>query len=707
MDDDQQFCLRWNNHQSTLISVFDTLLENGTLVDCTLAAEGKFLKAHKVVLSACSPYFAALLSQQYDKHPIFILKDVKFQELRAMMDYMYRGEVNISQDQLAALLKAAESLQIKGLSDNRSNSVPNKADNLVKPPPPVPAGPKGGLTISDAKRKQLLGGDLDTDLSTVTREGSTSPSRKRKKIGRRRSIDANNVLDNHEQHSNSSSHSHTTPHIAAAGAIAANAGNVTNNIATSTPIVLPVTKKTDHDQNKTADAAGIDSAAEHVDDHHHEQANNARKDGKRNTAGDETHSELMIEPKNEYDDDEDDEGNEPVEDLTLDDEDMMDDMDQAGPSHGGEGSSSGYGNWPMERSQDEGFMGQDGGQPRDAQEIRPISTKKQQPKLVERSANVSITPLGQLAVAKLPVQAPTVVAATPTSIIPVKKVSHPRIKYSKLVNPSAQLQQTTSQNVIEAAPQQVTLQQQQQQQFFITRKILPVQAAIQTTPVAATQTTPRVVTTSNTLPTQILKVFTDFDGNSVATLPTSTSQAGQSSSSDFPVGIVDDLDYTGIDDIELPDDVHFSDTFKATSFKTHDQSNNSISSNSNDPTVLHTDKYTIFHDGSKFDPNQIHLSENSMSDADDAKQYSCQHCGKRYRWKSTLRRHENVECGGKEASHQCPYCPYKAKQRGNLGVHVRKHHSNLPPLLTRRNKKAMMGGQLSSDDFGMTSNKSF
>lgn len=58
MEDDQQFCLRWNNHQSTLISVFDTLLENGTLVDCTLAAEGKFIRAHKVVLSACSPYFA-------------------------------------------------------------------------------------------------------------------------------------------------------------------------------------------------------------------------------------------------------------------------------------------------------------------------------------------------------------------------------------------------------------------------------------------------------------------------------------------------------------------------------------------------------------------------------------------------------------------------------------------------------------------------
>lgn len=110
---------------------------------------------------------------------------------------------------------------------------------------------------------------------------------------------------------------------------------------------MPVTKKTDHDQNKTADAAGIDSASEHVDDHP-EQANpiSVRKDGgnKQRTVTDgnnDTHTELMIEPKNEYDDDEDDEGNEPVEDLTLDDEDMMDDMDQAGPSHGGEGSSSG------------------------------------------------------------------------------------------------------------------------------------------------------------------------------------------------------------------------------------------------------------------------------------------------------------------------------------------------------------------------------
>lgn len=56
-------------------------------------------------------------------------------------------------------------------------------------------------------------------------------------------------------------------------------------------------------------------------------------------------------------------------------------------------------------------------------------------------------------------------------------------------------------------------------------------------------------------------------------------------------------------------------------------------------------------------------------------QFACRHCGKRYRWKSTMRRHELVECGGKEPSFQCPHCPYRAKQKGNLGVHIRKHHS--------------------------------
>lgn len=58
-----------------------------------------------------------------------------------MMDYMYRGEVNISQDQLAALLKAAESLQIKGLSDNKLSRPPSRATQAPAHPPRAPSPP--------------------------------------------------------------------------------------------------------------------------------------------------------------------------------------------------------------------------------------------------------------------------------------------------------------------------------------------------------------------------------------------------------------------------------------------------------------------------------------------------------------------------------------------------------------------------------------
>ena len=57
MGSEQQYCLKWNNHHSTILGVFDTLLEEESLVDVILSAEGQFLKAHRVILSACSPYF--------------------------------------------------------------------------------------------------------------------------------------------------------------------------------------------------------------------------------------------------------------------------------------------------------------------------------------------------------------------------------------------------------------------------------------------------------------------------------------------------------------------------------------------------------------------------------------------------------------------------------------------------------------------------
>ena len=57
---EQQFCLKWNNFHISLLDEFLSLRNAEELVDVTLACEGKRLFAHKVVLSACSPYFRDL-----------------------------------------------------------------------------------------------------------------------------------------------------------------------------------------------------------------------------------------------------------------------------------------------------------------------------------------------------------------------------------------------------------------------------------------------------------------------------------------------------------------------------------------------------------------------------------------------------------------------------------------------------------------------
>ena len=114
-------CLRWNNYQSNLTSVFDQLLQNETFVDVTLAADGHAIKAHRMVLSACSPYFQHLFFDNPCQHPIVILKDTRWPELKAIVEYMYRGEISVAQEELTSLLRVAETLKIRGLSELNSD----------------------------------------------------------------------------------------------------------------------------------------------------------------------------------------------------------------------------------------------------------------------------------------------------------------------------------------------------------------------------------------------------------------------------------------------------------------------------------------------------------------------------------------------------------------------------------------------------------
>ena len=117
-DNSGEFCLRWNDFQKCMIDSFKNLRADQSFCDVTIATEGKHTKAHKMILCACSGYFKNLLEMNQAKHPIIILKDVPFQHLLSILEFMYAGEVNIEQDQLPQFLKTAEKLKVKGLVES-------------------------------------------------------------------------------------------------------------------------------------------------------------------------------------------------------------------------------------------------------------------------------------------------------------------------------------------------------------------------------------------------------------------------------------------------------------------------------------------------------------------------------------------------------------------------------------------------------------
>ncbi|XP_046605574.1 zinc finger and BTB domain-containing protein 37-like [Neodiprion virginianus] len=116
----EQFSLVWNSFPANLSSGLYTLLSDEQLVDVTLAAEGQMLRAHKLILSLCSTYFKELFKMNSCKHPIVILKDVNYRDLSALLHFIYQGEVHVRQEDLGNFLKVAETLQIKGLTKDKS-----------------------------------------------------------------------------------------------------------------------------------------------------------------------------------------------------------------------------------------------------------------------------------------------------------------------------------------------------------------------------------------------------------------------------------------------------------------------------------------------------------------------------------------------------------------------------------------------------------
>jgi len=135
----EKFCLRWNDFESNISSAFRELRDDKDFFDVTLACDDEQLQAHKVIISACSPFFRNILRRNPHKHPLLYLKGVKYSDLQSVLNFMYHGEVNVAQEELNSFLAVAEDLKVKGLTQNQSAATQGtKREIFSTPKQPLP-----------------------------------------------------------------------------------------------------------------------------------------------------------------------------------------------------------------------------------------------------------------------------------------------------------------------------------------------------------------------------------------------------------------------------------------------------------------------------------------------------------------------------------------------------------------------------------------
>jgi len=162
----EKFCLKWNDFEANISHAFRDIRDAKDFLDVTLVCEeDEQLQAHKVILSACSPFFRKILQRNPHQHPLLYLKGVKFADLQSVLNFMYHGEVNVAQDELNSFLAVAEELKVKGLTQNNSSS----SNNTKTSPQPAKSSRSADRETSAPPAKRAR-------PSTAMSSGSSTPA---------------------------------------------------------------------------------------------------------------------------------------------------------------------------------------------------------------------------------------------------------------------------------------------------------------------------------------------------------------------------------------------------------------------------------------------------------------------------------------------------------------------------------------------------
>lgn len=144
MVEHQSYVLKWNNFNKVLNYKFYEYFEQQKYCDVTLSAEGEFVKAHKMMLAACSPYFEKVFdSSNEHQMTIMMASEISLEDLMNVLDFAYKGEVTVNSKDFDRFIKISKLLQLKGIIQNGDLVDKIQSPQQKQQLPPTPPNEEG------------------------------------------------------------------------------------------------------------------------------------------------------------------------------------------------------------------------------------------------------------------------------------------------------------------------------------------------------------------------------------------------------------------------------------------------------------------------------------------------------------------------------------------------------------------------------------
>ena len=138
----EKYTLNWQTFTDHLQLMFKDLYEEEKHSDVTLVCDDQTqFKAHKMVLSACSPVFKKIIDNNPSQHPLIYLRGIHSYEMESILQFMYLGEGIFFYDRMGEFMKVAKDLEVKEIS--KCVEIPNLEKVVTK-------------TVIDAEEKETV-----------------------------------------------------------------------------------------------------------------------------------------------------------------------------------------------------------------------------------------------------------------------------------------------------------------------------------------------------------------------------------------------------------------------------------------------------------------------------------------------------------------------------------------------------------------------